>query len=96
MQKEVVDGFIADYQAKYGSPPNTFAGHAFDALRLLVEAITVSGSTEPAAIQGALNNIKGFPGTGGIYNYSATDHDGITVDDLIDVRIEGGQWVLAQ
>ncbi|MFH0916464.1 MAG: ABC transporter substrate-binding protein [bacterium] len=95
-QKEVVDGFIAAYQAKYGSAPNTFAGHAFDALSLLVAAITTAGNTEPAAIQGALNNIKGFPGTGGIYNYSPTNHDGIVVDDMIDVKIEGGAWVLAE
>jgi branched-chain amino acid transport system substrate-binding protein len=91
-----VDKFIADYTAAYGGPPNTFAGHAFDAIRLLVEAITVAGSTDPVAVQDALNNIKGFPGTGGIYNYSVTDHDGITVDDLIDVKIEGGAWVLAE
>jgi len=95
-QKEVVDGFIAAYQAKYGSAPNTFAGHAFDALSLLVAAITAAGGTEPAAIQGALNNIKGFPGTGGLYNYSATNHDGLVVDDMIVVKIEGGQWVQAK
>jgi branched-chain amino acid transport system substrate-binding protein len=95
-QKAVVDKFIADYTAAYGGPPNTFAGHAFDAIRLLVEAITVAGSTDPVAVQDALNNIEGFPGTGGIYNYSVTDHDGITVDDLIDVKIEGGAWVLAE
>jgi branched-chain amino acid transport system substrate-binding protein len=95
-QKAVVDKFIADYEAAYGAPPNTFAGHAFDATRLLVEAITVAGSTDPAAIQEALNSISGFPGTGGIYNYTPTNHDGITVDDLIDVKIENGSWVLAQ
>ncbi len=72
-QKAVVDKFIADYTAAYGGPPNTFAGHAFDSMRLLVEAITSAGNTEPAAIQAALDKIQGFPGTGGIYNYSATE-----------------------
>jgi branched-chain amino acid transport system substrate-binding protein len=95
-QKQVVDAFIADYTAQYGSAPNTFAGHAFDALSLLVAAITSAGSTDAAAIQGALDKIQGFPGTGGIYNYSPTNHDGLVVDDMIMVKIQGGAWVLAQ
>jgi branched-chain amino acid transport system substrate-binding protein len=95
-QKQVVDEFIAAYKAKYSAAPNTFAGHAFDSLSLLVAAITSAKSTEPAAIQGALNKIQGFPGTGGIYNYSATNHDGLVADDMIMVKIQGGTWVLAQ
>jgi branched-chain amino acid transport system substrate-binding protein len=95
-QKKVVDAFVAAYQAKYGSAPNTFAGHAFDALSLLVAAITKAGGTDAAAIQTALNQTQGFPGTGGLYNYSATDHDGLVVGDMIMVKISGGAWVLAE
>lgn len=95
-QKKVVDAFIVAYKAKYGAAPNTFAGHAFDALSLLVAAITAAGNTEAAAIQGALNKIQGFPGTGGVYNYSPTNHDGLVVDDMIVVKIKGGAWALAE
>jgi branched-chain amino acid transport system substrate-binding protein len=95
-QKKVVDAFVATYKAKYGSAPNTFAGHAFDALSLLVAAITKAGGTDAAAIQTALNQTQGFPGTGGLYNYSATDHDGLVVGDMIMVKISGGAWVLAE
>jgi branched-chain amino acid transport system substrate-binding protein len=95
-QKKIVDAFVAAYKAKYGSAPNTFAGHAFDSLSLLVAAITKAGSTEAAAIQTALNQTQGFPGTGGIYNYSATDHDGLVLGDMIMVKISGGAWVLAE
>jgi len=95
-QKAVTDAFIQEYQAKYGGPPNTFAGYAWEAIELLVNAIETAGSTDPAAIQTALNQTQGFVGPDGVYNYSATDHDGLKAEDMIMVRIEGGTWVLAE
>jgi len=95
-QKAVTDAFIQAYQAKYGGPPNTFAGYAWEAIELLVNAIETAGSTDPAAIQTALNQTQGFVGPDGVYNYSATDHDGLKAEDMIMVRIEGGTWVLAE
>ena len=35
-QRAVLEGFIADYSAKYGSEPSAFAGHAYDGLYLMV------------------------------------------------------------
>lgn len=95
-QKAVTDEFIAQYQAKYGSSPNTFAGYAFEAITLLVDAIERAGSTEPAAIQAALNATSQFAGPDGFYNYSETDHDGLRAEDMIMVLIQGGTWVLAE
>ncbi len=92
-QKTVTDQFSAAYEAATGKKPNTFAGHAFDAATLLANAINTAQSTEAAAIQSALNATTGFPGPDGIYNYSPTNHDGITVDDMIMIKIEGGKWV---
>ncbi len=96
-QKAVTEAFIAAYQAAYeGESPNPFAGYAYEAITILVDAITRAGSTDPAALQTALNATQGFVGPDGVYNYSETNHDGLTADDLIMVKIEGGTWVLAQ
>lgn len=95
-QKEVTYAFIEQYKAAYGDSPNTFAGHAFDAVLLLVAAIEQSGSTEAAAIQSGLNSTRGFAGPDGIFNYSETNHDGLVAEDMIMVKIEGGQWVQIQ
>jgi branched-chain amino acid transport system substrate-binding protein len=96
-QKKVTDDFIAAYKAAYnGDSPNTFAGYAFEAVDLLVNAIKTAGKTDPAAIQAALNGTQGFVGPDGVYNYSATNHDGLTADDMIMVKIQGGTWVLAE
>ena len=96
-QKAVTDEFVANYSATYnGEKPNTFAGYAWEAISLLVDAIERAGSTEATAIQSALNATQGFAGPDGIYNYSATDHDGLTADDMIIVKVEGGTWVLVE
>lgn len=94
-QKAIVDKFVADFTAETGNPPPTFAGHAFGALTLLLDAITRAGSTDAAAIQKALNETSGVITPDGVYNYSPTDHDGLTPDDLTVVQIKGGTWVLA-
>ena len=62
-QKEVTDQFIALYQAKYGENPNTFAGYAFEAISLLVNAIEKAGSTDAAAIQSGAERDPGLPGS---------------------------------
>lgn len=95
-QKEITEAFIAQYKAEFGQSPNTFAGHAFDAINLLVAAIGKAGGTDPAAIQAALDQTQGFAGPDGIYNYSKTNHDGLVAEDMIMVKIEGGTWVLAE
>jgi branched-chain amino acid transport system substrate-binding protein len=95
-QKEVTDGFIAAYKAAYDQSPNPFAGYAFEAIAILVDAIERAGGTDPAALQAALNATQGFVGPDGVYNYSETNHDGLTAADMIMVKIEGGTWVLAE
>jgi branched-chain amino acid transport system substrate-binding protein len=93
-QKEVTDQFIAAYKAAYDENPNTFAGYAFEAISLLVNAIEKAQSTDASALQAALNATKDFAAPDGFYNYSATDHDGLTADDMIMVKIQDGTWVL--
>ncbi len=95
-QKEVLDSFAADYEAKYGGPPNTFAGHAYDALHIVCNALEAAGEADRAALRDAIEKTTGFVGTAGIFNYTAEDHNGLTVDAFVWVKIEDGKWVLAE
>jgi branched-chain amino acid transport system substrate-binding protein len=95
-QKAVTEGFIQDYAKAYSAQPNPFAGYALEAVTILVDAITRAGSTDPAAIQTALDSTTGFAGPDGIYNYTKTNHDGLVASDMIMVKIQGGTWVLAE
>lgn len=90
-QKALVDRFIADYKAQYNENPNTFAGHAYDALLMLKTVIPKAG-LDRAKIRDELEKLTNFVGIDGVFNYSPTNHDGLTVNDMVMVRIENGAW----
>lgn len=90
-QKEAIDKFIADYTAKYAEGPNSFAGHAYDAIHILVKALEKAGS-DNEALRDAIEETQGFNGISGIFNYGADDHDGLKTSDMIMVEIKDGKW----
>ena len=93
----VVDDFAKRYQAAYGEAPDIFAGHAFDAITLVADALTRAGTgAGPSEIRDAAEQSSGVVGFGGTFTFSATDHNGLTADDLALYRVEEGQWVPAK
>ncbi|MCA1986688.1 MAG: ABC transporter substrate-binding protein, partial [Desulfovibrio sp.] len=95
-QKQLLTTYIADYEALYNMPVSSFGGYAYDALMLIVEAITMGNSAESQSIRDNLEKIRGFVGTGGIFNMSAEDHNGLTSDAFEMVRIEQGDWKIVR
>lgn len=93
----VATGFIERYESRFGSAPSTFAGHAYDALYLIVEAAkTVDGDITAEALAQALESVQGFIGIGGTFNMSPQDHNGLSADDLIMYEIRNGAWIAAE
>ncbi len=64
-QAPVVKSFVAKYQEKYGSLPDTFSALGYDAARLLADAIRRAGALNPQAVRDALATTAGFPGVTG-------------------------------
>src|SRR5271165_5566240 len=64
-QAPVVKSFVAKYQEKYGSLPDTFSALGYDAARLLADAIRRNGALNPQAVRDALAITAGFPGVTG-------------------------------
>jgi branched-chain amino acid transport system substrate-binding protein len=94
---KVATQFISDYTAAYGDAPSTFAGHAYDAFYIIVDAAKrVSGDLTPSALRDQIEQTTGFVGIGGTFTYSPTDHSGMTPDDLTMYEIKGGQWTLVE
>lgn len=93
-QRAVLEGFIAEYSAKYGSEPSAFAGHAYDGLYLMVEAIKRAGTIDKASVRDALEATQGFVGITGEFNFSASDHMGLSLDAFHMVEIRNGAWQL--
>lgn len=94
-QKAVLVKYAEDYRAKFNEDPSTFGGHAWDSINLVVAAMKKVGA-DKAKIRDEIENTKNFVGTGGIFNFSPTDHNGLTKDGVTMVKIIDGQWILAQ
>ena len=70
-QKKLLVKYTSDYKATYKEDASTFGGHAYDALTILKAAIERAKSTDPDKIVAAIEGIKNFSGTGGVFNFSA-------------------------
>jgi branched-chain amino acid transport system substrate-binding protein len=92
-QKEVIEQFIADYQAEYNESPSTFAGHAYDGFQIAVQALREAG-TDPEALRDYVENLEGFVGISGVFNFSPDNHSGLDKTALAIVTVENGDWKL--
>ena len=93
-QKPVVTAYTQAYSDKYKADVSTFGGHAYDGLMLAVQAIKAAGSTDKAKVRDALEATKGYVGTGGVVNMSASDHMGLDLSAFRMLEIKNGTWSL--
>jgi branched-chain amino acid transport system substrate-binding protein len=91
-QKKILASYIKEYEAKFKQPVSTFGGYAYDAIMLVVQAMKNGKSADPAAIRDALEKIKGYNATTGEFNLSEKDHNGLTEEAFVMVRISKGDW----
>ncbi len=91
-QKKNLTAYKTAYESKYNEDVSTFGGHAYDAIALVIEALKKADSTERDDIRNALESISGFPGTGGIFSFSSTDHNGLGMDSLEMLTVKNGQF----
>jgi branched-chain amino acid transport system substrate-binding protein len=93
-QKAVLMAYKKAYEARFKEDVSTFGGHAYDAFMLLVEVIHASGGDREKA-RAALENVKGFVGTAGVFNFSAADHNGLDASAFEMVTVKGGRFAVA-
>jgi branched-chain amino acid transport system substrate-binding protein len=93
-QKSVVVNYSRTYQTKTGQAVSTFGGHAYDGLMILVEAMQRAKSADTAKVRDEIERTKGYIGTGGIVNMSATDHMGLDLSAFHTLEIKDGDWML--
>jgi len=94
-QKKVTMKYHKDYMAKYNEPLSSFGGHAWDALYMVKKALSAVGDDKAKIRDYLENNIKGFVGQHGTFNYSPDDHNGLTKDAFNMVVVKDGDWSLA-
>jgi branched-chain amino acid transport system substrate-binding protein len=60
-----VQDFVSKYKQKYNALPDAFAALGYDAIKLLADAITRAGGTDPQKLRDAIASTKNFPGVSG-------------------------------
>jgi len=96
-QKDLLLQYIEDFEAEYpDSTVNTFGGHAYDALMMVVEALEEVGGDSAEIRDYIEEEIKDWPGTGGVFNMSTTDHNGLTAGAFVLIEIVDEEWTWLQ
>jgi len=95
-QKKVLTEYKTDYESRYQEDASTFGGHAYDALTILVEGIKKAGSTEAAKVRAAIETLQGVVGTGGVFNFSADDHNGLDQNAFEMLTVKDGKFAIYQ
>lgn len=95
VQKSVIMEYTRAYEKKYGESISSFGGHAWDALHIAVKALEAVGP-DRAKIRDFIEQLTGFVGQHGVFNFSSKDHNGLSKDDLAMVVVKNGDWALAK
>ena len=105
--KNVVETFAKNYMADNNNePPSSFAGFAYDAIRVISTAAGEAVSKDKvkpsdldafrAAIRNNIEKLDGFQSVTGTYNFSKTDHVGIGPKSISMVTVQDGHYELAK
>ncbi|RLE14507.1 branched-chain amino acid ABC transporter substrate-binding protein [Candidatus Aerophobetes bacterium] len=92
-QKEVLARYKKEYEARFKENVSTFGGHAWDALWLVINALEETGP-RPEAMRTNIEHTKEFVGTGGIFNFSPQDHNGLTKEAFEMLTVKRGKFVV--
>ena len=93
-QKAVLLAYARDFEAKYG-PRNTFGGHAWDAIQLVLRAMEKAGP-DRARVRAAVESTRNFVGITGVFDFSPADHNGLDRRAATMIQITDGQWHMAK
>lgn len=95
-QKPVVLAYDKAYKERYKQDVSTFGGYAYDGLMLAVDAIKRAGSTDKAKVRDAIEATRGYVGSSGKVNMSATDHMGLDLSSFRMLEVKNGDWTISQ
>jgi len=92
--KQAIVELIDKYKARYGHDPNLYAAETYDALYLAKLALE-KGGDDKEKVREALEQIKGYRGVSGVFNFSAENHSGLSKDDIVMIDWGNGRFNLA-
>jgi branched-chain amino acid transport system substrate-binding protein len=87
----VVEAYRKAYEGRFGEDVSTFGGHAWDAFGILVRAIEQVGP-DRQKVRAAVEGMKGFVGTAGVFNFSPADHNGLDIGAFELCTVKNGRF----
>jgi branched-chain amino acid transport system substrate-binding protein len=90
--KDAYEQLAKGFDQRYGGQPSAFASNSWTAAQILFSAIKSASDTSPEALQKALEGVSVF-GSDGKYEFSASQHAGAVVDDVMVVEVKDGKFV---
>ena len=89
----VVQKFVNDYQARYKQVPDAIAALAYDAARIMADAMTRAGSTSGPKVRDAIAATKDFVGVTGTITINAERN---AVKPSVLLKVENGKYLLVE
>lgn len=85
--------FWADYEAEYKAPPDSvFAATGYDLIKIVEAAVAAAGSTDPAKVRDAIDNLENVQGATGAISYKGQDR--IPLKTVYLVTVKDGKFQL--
>ncbi len=92
-QKAILTQYKESYESRYNEDVSAFGGYAHDALAIVAEGVRQAG-TSRAEVREAIENLKGFIGVTGEFNFSPEDHNGLGLDAFEMLTVKDSKFVL--
>jgi branched-chain amino acid transport system substrate-binding protein len=90
----IVQKFVGDYRKRYKDQlPDALAALAYDAAKILADAMTRAGSVEPTKVRDAIAATKDYVGVTGRITIGA---DRNAVKPAVVLKVENGKYVLVE
>ena len=89
-----VQKFVNDYKARYNTVPDALAATAYDAARIMFDAIKRAPSLDGQAIRDALAATKDFPGVTGTVTFNE-QRDAVKPIVMIEIK-DGGTYAVKE
>lgn len=91
-KREFLINYKEKYEQKFGEDVSTFGGHSYDAMMILAKAIAAVGPNKEKA-RSYIENMQGYFGTAGRFDFSPQDHSGLQIDAFTMVTVRDGAFV---
>jgi branched-chain amino acid transport system substrate-binding protein len=89
--RAAAEAFLGRMKEKYGDIDPAQASRAWDSIMMMAKAMEVAKTTEGTAVRDALEKIGHYDGAGASYDFSASQHNGVTKNPYEMAHIVNGK-----